>query len=57
MRDLGGKITHKICYHCPHTSRITCPRNAEPVGSVLADYFYGPGQVPWQWDILVGGLE
>ena len=53
-RDLGGKIMHKmLCYHCPHTNRITdIQKNAEPVRSVLADYFYGPGQVPWQWDIL-----
>ena len=28
-------------------------KNAEAVRSFLADYFYGPGQVPWQWNALV----
>ena len=28
-------------------------KNAEAVRTILADYFYRPGQVTWQWDILV----
>ena len=31
-----------------HKQNNRYPKNAEPVRSVLADYFYGPGQVPWQ---------
>ena len=29
------------------------PKNTDPIRNVLADYFQGTGQVPWQWDILV----
>ena len=27
--------------------------SAERVREVLADHFYGPGQIPWQWNVLV----
>ena len=37
MRDLGGKITHNSRY----------PKNSE---ECLSRLFYGPGQVPWQWN-------
>ena len=44
-----------LCYHCPHTNRIT---DIQKILRLLeADYFYGPGQVQWQWDILVWGLD
>ena len=36
-----------------HKQNNRYPKNSEAVRSVLDDYFYGPGQVPWQWDILV----
>ena len=28
-------------------------RSAESVRNYLADYFYGPGAIPWQWDVIV----
>ena len=28
------------------------PESAEEVRNALADYFYGPGQVPWQWKLF-----
>ena len=27
--------------------------SAERMRNLLADNFYGPGQIPWQWNILV----
>ena len=41
----------------PHKQNNRYSKNVEAVRSVLADYFYGPGQVSWQWYILVWGLE
>ena len=40
-----------------HKQNNRYPKNVEAVGSNFADYFYGPGQVSWQWDRLVWGLE
>ena len=37
----------------PHKQNNRYPKNAEAVRNILAGNFYGPGQVPWQWDILV----
>ena len=28
-------------------------KNAEKIRDGLAEYFYGPGAVPWQWGLLV----
>ena len=28
-------------------------KNAEEIRDGLAEYFYGPGAVPWQWGLLV----
>ena len=54
MRDLGGKITHKMLLPFPtHKQNNRYSKNDETVRSVLADYFHGPSQVPLQWDILV----
>ena len=41
----------------PHKQNNRYSKNVEAVRSVLADYFCGPGQVSWQWYILVWGLE
>ena len=29
------------------------PRSAEKVRDTLADHFYGPGAIPWQWKVLL----
>ena len=36
-----------------HKQNDRYSKNAQTARSDLADNFYGPGQVPWQWDILV----
>ena len=28
-------------------------RTAESIKEYFADYFYGPGAVPWQWKMLI----
>ena len=37
----------------PSSKQNHYSRNAEEVRSGLANYFYGPGAVPWQWGLLV----
>ena len=37
----------------PLTDRCMKPYSSEQIRRQLAEYFYGPGQVNWQWDILV----
>ena len=60
----GGQVIHEGSWSQDNPPNIMLPlptnkqnnrypKNAEAVRSVLADYFYGLGQVPRQWDILV----
>ena len=37
----------------PVTRSNRATNTAENVRNILADYFYGPGQIPWQWKILL----
>ena len=37
----------------PVTRSNRATNTAESVRNILADHFYGPGQIPWQWKILL----
>ena len=37
----------------PKTKSNRAAASAERMRNLLADHFYGPGQIPWQWNILV----
>ena len=36
----------------PKTKSNRASKSAEKIREILADHFYGPGQIPWQWKIL-----
>ena len=42
-------FTHSL----PKTKSSHSPKSAEKVRNILADHFYGPGQIPWQWNVLL----
>ena len=37
----------------PNTKSNRASVSAEDTRYLLADHFYGPGEVPWQWNVLV----
>ena len=37
----------------PQVSGNNCSIDASDVREKFADFFYGPGQVDWQWNILL----
>ena len=37
----------------PNSRKGRQPRKAEEMREQLCDYLNGPGQVPWQWNVLI----
>ena len=37
----------------PNSRKGRQPRKAEEMRDQLCDYLIGPGQVPWQWNVLI----
>ena len=47
-RDEGTSFATSL----PKTKSNRASNSAEKIRETLADHFYGPGQIPWQWKIL-----